>query len=406
MLALTINGATEILDESQQLTAMQRYWKARQAGDPSARLAKLEVVPPPDDPEPQPPPTAAGALSPVAEDRIRVQETWLVRSGFAVPPPIFAPGTRVRAVGDQNFRIERDRVDRMPDFDVAAQAVQDTIADEERRDLTVRVADVRMTDGGELKVGDVELELEVNAFHQLANLCDFGMGARYLAEKCSSGLRATNVNYHLARRDGRQLTLRTRQDGGRRRVFATVTPSYTPVDTDAVLGAVRSSLSDAHVEMRYDGSGVRATALWMPDEVVDLAAGDIFKVGVRIETDDTGRGRIRVSGVVWRNRCLNLIIIGEGEVETVSQVHRGDPDRILEVVTNGVEEARAKVGDFLDAWGHARNVKVQPTELLRSWVESRKLVVPGVRTPEQRDAVVESLLSAWGGAPVGDSDNP
>lgn len=57
--------------------------------------------------------------------------------------------------------------------------------------------------------------------------------------------------------------------------------------------------------MLYDGTGGRATALWMPDQVVDLVAGDLFKVGVRIQTDDTGRGRIRVAGVVWRNRCLN-----------------------------------------------------------------------------------------------------
>jgi len=158
---------------------------------------------------------------------------------------------------------------------------------------------------------------------------------------------------------------------------------------------VYESLHDAHVELRYDGRGIRGTALWMPDEIVDLAAGDIFKVGVRIESDDTGRGRIRVSGVVFRNRCLNLIIIGEGEVETVAQVHRGEPSRILEVVSEGVETAREKVGSFLEAWGHARTVKVDVPELLRDWVAKKKVDLPGIRSAAAREEVVDAFESAW-----------
>ncbi len=88
-----------------------------------------------------------------------------------------------------------------------------------------------------------------------------------------------DVNYQLQRRQKRLITLRTRLEEGERRIFATVTPTYSAVDSDGVLHTVTNSLADAHVEMRYDGSGVRATALWMPDQVVDLAAGDVFKVG-------------------------------------------------------------------------------------------------------------------------------
>jgi len=137
----------------------------------------------------------------------------------------------------------------------------------------------------------------------------------------------------------------------------------------------------------------------MPDQVQDLAAGDIFKTGVRIETDDTGRGRIRVTGVAFRNMCLNLIIIEEGEVETVNLVHRGDPDRILEVVRGGVAQARAKVSAFLEAWGYARTVKVDVEEVLKQLVLERKIQVKGVRSAEERDAVVEVLLTAWRAEP-------
>jgi hypothetical protein len=220
------------------------------------------------------------------------------------------------------------------------------------------------------------------------------MGARYLAEKCDGSLRAVNVNRQLRKTPNRTLTLRTRkgEDHDARTVYATVTPAYAPVDTDRVLQAVEPHLAEARTEMVYDGSGVKATALWMPDQVVDLAAGDIFKAGVRVETDDTGRGRIRVSAVVVRNRCLNLLIIGEGTVETVSAVHKGSPETILNRVAQGIGEARAKIGDFLQAWGHARTVKTDPERLIKLWVEHREL---GNISPKERDSVVEALLSAF-----------
>jgi hypothetical protein len=158
---------------------------------------------------------------------------------------------------------------------------------------------------------------------------------------------------------------------------------------------VTPALEDARTEIRYDGASLRSSSLWMPDEVVDLAAGDIFKVGVRVETDDTGRGRIRVSGVVWRNLCLNLIIIAEGEVETVSLVHRGSPDKMLRELKSGVARARASVGKFLEAWGHARSVRVKPKETLKEWIDRRTISVPGSRSEDGREAALDVLLSAW-----------
>jgi hypothetical protein len=137
----------------------------------------------------------------------------------------------------------------------------------------------------------------------------------------------------------------------------------------------------------------------LPDTGQNLAAGDIFKTGVRIETDDTGRGRIRATGVVFRNMCLYLIIIEEGEVETVNLVHPGDPDRILEIVKGGVAQARAKVANFLEAWGYARTVKIDVSETLKECVLDRKIQVRGVRSAEERDAVVEVLLTPWRAEP-------
>ena len=391
MLALTIDHRTEYLNLSQSNDAMLRYWQAKQAGDSSARLIRVAQPPP----EPEPPPTAPGEVSTIARTRIETQQRWLDDAGFRVAPPLYAPGTKVVDLGERNFRVERRRVEDLPTFPDAASAVTCTIGREVREDRVVGLSSVEMTDRGSLEVDGEDLVLEVGAFHQLAQLVGFGPGSRYLSDHCSPELRAYNVNAQLRLARERKLTLRTRGGSEGRSVYATVTPAYSAIDTDAVLGAVCERLGDARAEMSYDGSGTRATALWMPDQVVDLAAGDIFKVGVRVETDDTGRGRIRVSGVVWRNRCLNLIIIGEGEVETVSQVHRGEASRILERVQQGVEAARDKVGNFLAAWGHARTLRMDVPAVLRAWVEERKLRLPGIRSAAERDAAVEVLLRSW-----------
>jgi len=399
-LALTLNGSTEYLTDDQSPSAMLRYWTASQAGDPTAALKKIAVVPDSEDDDPTPPPTAPGAISSLAQTRIAQQETWLDKAGFQVDPPLFAPGTRVLKLGDQNFKLFRQEVHAMPLFGEATAQVTATIQSEQRHDRDVPLSELEMSNQGTLFVGNDELSLEVGAFSQLANLVGFGSGARYLADHCPPELRAENVNIQLElarRRKDRTLTLRTRLNrAGRRSVFATVTPSYTSVDSHAVLGVVAPALSDARTELSYDGSGVKATALWMPETVVDLAAGDIFRVGLRITSDDSGRGRIRISGVVWRNRCLNLIIIGQGEVETVSQVHRGDPALILERVAKGVEAAREKVADFLEAWGHARTVKIEnPEEELKKWVHTRRLKVPGIRSEKARDELAQDLIAAW-----------
>jgi len=179
-------------------------------------------------------------------------------------------------------------------------------------------------------------------------------------------------------------------------VFAAVTPSYTAIDTDTVLEAVRPALADAHTELVYNGEGVQATALWMPDNVVDLAAGDVFKVGVRLDTNDIGKGRIVISGVVFRNLCLNLIIIGESKATTISQVHRGDPTVIIEALHTGVDEAREKVAHFLEAWGKARTLKLDPAKTIQKLVEKRQLKVKG---EPDKERLTRIFLSHWAKEP-------
>lgn len=387
MLALTIRGSTEYLDEANQEEAMSRYWKARQDGDTTAALQRIDT--PTTTPTPS---TEAGQVSPVAKARIEAQEQSLTKAGFSLAPPLFAAGTRVLPLGDRNFRLERTRVEALPPYREAAAGLTSTIAGEDRRDVELLLRDVRLDEGGAIVLDGTSYPFTEDAFAQLVALMGIGHGARYLA-LCPTDLRATNVNRQAIVQRNRTLRLRTRRTlRGTREVYAVVTPSYAVVDSDALVGVAADSLADARAEVVYDGAGAKVTALFLPDAIVDLAAGDVFKVGVQVSTDDTGRGRIKVAAVAFRNRCLNLLVIGEGTVETVSAVHKGDPARILDTVRDGVNEAREKIADFLEAWGHARKVVVDVAATLRAWVDERKL---GAIPARDRDQAVEALLGSW-----------
>lgn len=388
MLKLTIAGKTSIIHGAEYEDAMRRFWDATQSGDESAALVKLE-----EEADPPPQVTAHGAFSVIAGGRVEEQERELRGAGFALPPPLFAPGTRVTELGDRNFRIERERVEALPPFPGAAASLVERLRAERRHDGKVEPSRLSMREDGTVDLdGSCPMRLEERAFQALCQHLGIGAGARYLAEMCTPYERAWNVNAQLPRAPKRPIVLRTRWDEQGRSVFAVVTPSYAPFDADQVVSAALPALADARVELAYDDARLTATALFMPEHVVDLAAGDVFRAGVRLECDDTGRGRIRVTAVVLRNLCLNLIVVAEGEVETMSQVHRGDRERIRAVLPRAVEAARGKVGFFLEAWGHARTLKVDPVETFNAWVATKKVIVPGERDGE---VVVNHLVDAW-----------
>jgi hypothetical protein len=385
MLALTIEGQTTYLDDEKSDSAMRRYWRAKSRGDNTAKLERLDG----------PPPVQAGSISMTAQQRISQHEDWLAEAGFAVKPPLYAPGTRVLAEGDKRFRLERKRVEELPSFLQVGEAIIDTIRSENREDFTFNSKDIAMVSNGTIQVRGEQWGLEPSAFRQLATLNGFGGGTRYLTKDCAPGLRAHNVNAQLARNDGRKIVLRTRETRDARQVYAVVTPTYSALDTHRVLKKLIPAVGEAKTEARYDGSGVRATALWMPDQVSDLAAGDIFKVGVRVETDDTGQGRIRIHGVVYRNRCLNLILIDSATVETASAVHRGNPAKLMRKVVAGVGKARESVSKFISAWEKARHTPVDAPSKLRQWLKERRIELPGRRNEEQQAADLGVLLAAW-----------
>lgn len=311
--------------------------------------------------------TAPQQISTLALSRIERHEDMARAQGFAMKAPVYAAGTRVIPLGDDNFRAERGRVDDLPSFGDASRIIANAVRAEQRRDVDVRVSSLalRATDGA-LDTEEGPMRLGSDAFAQLCGRIGIASGTRYLRDLCDRDMRAHNVNAQIGMRAMDQdARLRTRRgsDGGRE-AFAVVSQSYAAFDIDRVLDIAAPVLDDAKGEIVYDAETTRlsALALWMPDHVLDLAAGDIFKGGVRVRTADDGGGALVVEAVLWRNLCLNLIIIDEATSETTRARHIGDPNAIRDALREGVTLARAKIADFLSEWGHARTLAFENVE--------------------------------------------
>lgn len=321
---------------------------------------------------PTAPPTRPGEVSEVARERIRRQEAEAREAGFALPPPIYAAGTRVIDLGDENFVTERQCVEALPTFAEAAERVTGYVESENRRDEIWPLHDTRMAGDGTVFLDqnpEQRMALEPRAFSALCQRGGFGRGAAYLRDNCPVNLRAFNLNAQFLALDpnqDRRAMMRVRGPESSPAVYGVVSPRYTPYDVDQFLADAVPALADTRSEIVYDPdtSSVRADAFWMPDRVVDLAAGDVFKAGVRLRTADDGSGSLRIQALLFRNLCLNLIVIGEATVDVLRARHVGDAERIRTRVREGVEEARTRVGAFLEAWGHARTLKADFQALL------------------------------------------
>ena len=148
----------------------------------------------------------------------------------------------------------------------------------------------------------------------------------------------------------------------------------------------------------------------MADRVVDLAAGDTFKVGVQFKSKDDGGGAIIGFLTFLRNLCLNLLILDAGKQAVFRQVHRGTVANVEQQVRTAMSGAIHQWAPFAERWGYARQgldangepvdlsalqaLHSEPEAVIQQWVSIDKALrtaAPNVR----RDSLVELLLNGW-----------
>jgi hypothetical protein len=424
--------------------------------DAAARFALLELDIPADEVVPEPAPVVeaeyvalpaaptpepeevgvrAGEINIEGRDRAIADEKLAVDAGFTIAPPIYAIGSQVNEWGVENFKASRNDFDAMATVDEACGNLIDTVAAEGRRDEVVSLPNMVMLNDGQLHTrGNGTYPLSRRAFQGLCGFATPG-GAGYLAD-CEPLLRAHNLNHwfakgqredkratkaalkewnaacDVAKRSGlttmppkpdltiidKEVTFRTRGPESDRELYSVVGPRYGEHDIDKIAQQIIDGCPpDARCDVTYDGYKARVNVLFHTDiNPANAVAGEIFKAGALITTADDGTGSIKISAQLFRNLCLNLIIIDNARDLVASRRHFGQG--IAEDVANGIEAAMAKVESFMVKWNKASVENILDTygvqdidKVLRALVFNKVVHVPGIRKRE----MYKRLRRAW-----------
>lgn len=323
--------------------------------------------------------TSTASFSHEGKARSDAARLEMKMNGFAPQLPVYAAGTRVNEIGVRNAESSRKEYDALPTVQNACASLVHTIGREERRDLVLeRLANVRMTAAGNLKMNtEAGMRISEQAFSGFLSRTGIE-GHSYLA-KCPSALRAVNVNHWMEEMNRSErareidatasrekfkptdVKFRTRLNGDERHIFATVSGSYGSFDADKIAAAISlAAPTDARGSIVYDGTRTKFENLFHSNIVpAEYVAGEFFKAGVLVRTDDTGGGSCRVSAVVWQNLCLNLIILDECEQKIASIRHIGSVEAMADKFRAAFAEALKSIEGFRTKWGYALDEDVQ-----------------------------------------------
>lgn len=316
----------------------------------------------------------------VGEARSTVDLEAAQAAGFAPAQTVYTRGTRVIQLGVDNARSKRAEFDAKPTVSDYCEELIGKVESEDREDVTAAVADVQMSNSGNVTIvhetgPDTVFAVEERSFPSLVTDLYMPAGAATFLSQVWPEMRAQTINTWTTQwsedekeerdnyREGEEqapetssLVLRTRVTGGESRsIFATVSESYTSFDVDQVARAIgRAVPPDARGTVTYDGYKARFEVLFHSDvKPEDYVAGEFFRAGVVVTTDDTGGGSLRGNAVVWQNLCLNLIVIDEANQDLFRLRHVGSVDKLAEQFRKGFEQALAKLDHFVKAWGYA-----------------------------------------------------
>jgi hypothetical protein len=308
----------------------------------------------------------AGSIDAEGAARATSDEEGARSIGLSPRPPVYEIGSRVNAMGVKNFRRSRDKWEAMPTLPELASTFGDRIANEQRADFLVAGSALIAHDNGLVSRIEGEGPNTVSHDSYLTERALLGLasrvtpgGAKYLAQ-CPPELRAPNLNHWFKERGDTELTLRTRNapafDGqlATREVYAACGPRYAAHDVDKVMQQAAKAIGhDARGKVTYDGYKMTLDAVFHTNVAPKNAvAGEFFKGVIRMRAADDGSGSINVSLGLWRNLCLNLIIIDFSKVLVGSRKHIG-AETIAEDVAELMRVANERIGLVVGKWSEA-----------------------------------------------------
>ncbi len=351
----------------------------------------------------------AGTVSQVAAARIARQRKALVdvfgEKKVSRTDPIYAAGSVVNDTGVANFKQFRTELENLPTGDMALASTLRRVMNERRGESEADLSLAEVTPSGSIRLNGEEFDLTPTAWEHVLSYSNAPKYASAHAPHASVAVRAAMLNDYLPR-ESKKVVLAYREVGvdgcalPRPQVYRIASEKYTAFDVDHVMGSLLHSSADLAATWRgqidYDGSRVKMDFLSMPDHVEDLAAGDVFKVGLRLYANDVREGGINAKVVAWRNRCLNLIVIGELSTALFSQKHVGDARAIYTSLASAFAQAEVAFGEFRHAWGKARSEVVITNELpvdkfMLGLAKSKLVALPAASA----ESMASTLLQSW-----------
>lgn len=353
-----------------------------------------------------------------------------IAAGFAPADPIFERGTRVIQLGVENAKRSRVEHDAKPTVRECCDALVARVAAEKRTDRVVGVAELGMNKLGQLTRGGNAVSIGEDAFLSMMSRLDV-RGARYLASLTDVERRALNVTADLAeyvakdaeavkadpngKRQPAKLNLRLRKTGAGPECFAVTTEKYTAFDVDKIAQAIAlAAPAEARGTVVYDGAKAKFEVMFhSTTQPQNYVAGEYFRAGVHISTDDTGKGGIKVRAMICQNLCLNLIILDEATVKIASLWHLGSVEKLAAKFRAAFAQALESISHFLNQWGVATQENLVATtqaQLVAEGETQYDLSVEGVMRgvfngliedgdlglpKRNRLDVVEGLMTMW-----------
>lgn len=353
----------------------------------------------------------AGSIDEEGAARAKADEELAKLIGLAPKPPVYEIGSRVVPLGVSNFRASRAKWEDMATIPELERVFCAQVAGEERADFLVPAKDISAHDDGTISamVWEHGEEKSTGTTHtaKISERALLGMasrvtpgGAKYLAQ-CPADLRAANLRHWLAKRGDAQLTLRTRKasDGNGRELYAACGPKYAAFDADKVMRKAAAAIGhDARAKVTYDGYRMTLDAIFHSNIAPEKAvAGEFFKGMIRVRAADDGSGSVNVSLGLWRNLCLNLIIIDFSKVLVGKRSHIG-AETIETDIAEILAVANERMGLVVGKWSEANAEEILTRYDLQD-VDAvfRGLVINhGVRAVGVKpDEMVQRLHRAW-----------
>lgn len=383
-------------------------------------------------PAPEPEPVKAA-------DRIAEDVAFLEGKGWTaeIPSTWFAAGTEMMEIGKRTFRSKAKTHADLPPLREAFQPVIQAIQAEDRKSYMVDASTLRMTPDGKIhtagRPASGAVPIEPEAVWQLLSRFNSGTSpkspafpsARPLLQAIDGDLRAEIFNRQISRLEAlgydetsRGVNIGTRVINGSRQIFRAMSRSYLDMPVSSILEQYLQvfedyvgQLPDARGVVDYNPATTMATwsATWHAPATFDAAVGDVFEVGIKGRSGDTGNSAHHGGLSFTRILCVNCTI-ADWIADGVNRRHRGSRVRTaaaaraagLERVRKDVLRTAAGLGEaaeyFLDRWGILRTRSagdvVDMTTPETAMAGAHKILA-GLDKEASRDVTVEMLLQGY-----------